>query len=93
VSISIVNKDPWMILALYSPMIFSMFQRPSTRPQFVINCRGCGFGVPAGTTSFPFESIMVSCCLCAERRRYRPSEVIHGKPHHSVLQRSRSGLR
>jgi hypothetical protein len=47
----------------------------------VVCCKKCGHDVLAGTDGFPASSVFVVCSLCGERRRYLPSEVIHGRPH------------
>lgn len=54
------------------------------RKQFVVMCKRCQRNVPAGVKAFPFQSIVVPCPLCGELRRYLPSEVYLGVPHHLV---------
>ena len=51
-----------------------MFQGPSTRKTFVVACKKCRRDVPTGVAEFPFQSIIVECALCGEKRRYLPSE-------------------
>jgi len=65
-------------------MLGFMFQGPSARKVFVVTCKRCRRDVPTGVKEFPFQSITVSCPLCGEMRRYLPSEVLLGKPHHLV---------
>jgi hypothetical protein len=55
----------------------------------VVCCKRCGHDVLSGTDGFPASSIFVVCSLCGERRRYLPSEVIHGRPH-GVLRAKRT---
>jgi hypothetical protein len=55
----------------------------------VVCCKKCGHDVLAGTDGFPANAIFVVCSLCGEKRRYLPSEVIHGRPH-SVVRRKRT---
>jgi hypothetical protein len=62
-----------------------------TRKVFVVTCKRCRREVPAGITAFPFQSIVVACPLCAELRRYLPSEVFLGIPH--ALARKQASLR
>jgi RNase P subunit RPR2 len=51
------------------------------RKQFVVTCKRCRREVPPAVREFPFQSIVVSCPLCGEMRRYLPSEVYLGTPH------------
>jgi RNase P subunit RPR2 len=60
------------------------------RKQFVIDCKRCLRDVPAGVSEFPFQSIVVTCSLCGERRRYLLSEVLLGRPNHLVAKRARA---
>ncbi|MDT7815235.1 MAG: hypothetical protein QOJ42_5151 [Acidobacteriaceae bacterium] len=53
----------------------------------VVCCKKCGHDVLAGTDNFPATSIFVVCSLCGEKRKYLPSEVIHGRPHFAVRRR------
>ena len=48
------------------------------RKRFVVECKRCYRGVPAGVHDFPFQSIVITCPLCGEHRRYLPSEVLLG---------------
>ena len=68
-----------------------MFQGPSARKVFVVTCKRCRRDVPTGIKEFPFQSITVGCPLCGETRRYLPSEVLLGKPHHLVTKQMRAG--
>jgi flavoprotein len=54
----------------------------------VVCCKKCGHDVLTGTDRFPASSIFVVCSLCGEKRRYQPSEVIHGRPHFMVRRKS-----
>lgn len=58
-----------------------MFGHPVNRKTFVVRCKRCQRDVPSGVEQFPFQSIVVSCPLCGEQRRYRPSDVFLGPPH------------
>lgn len=79
---------------LYIRLLFSyavsMFQGPSNRKMFVVTCKQCRRDVPTGVSEFPFQSIIVACCLCGEIRRYLPSELFLGKVDHLVLHQNRS---
>ena len=62
----------------------------------VVCCKKCGHDVLSGTDSFPASAISVVCSLCGERRRYLPTEVIHGRPHgvlHGVVRRKKAVAR
>jgi hypothetical protein len=63
------------------------------RKLFVVECKQCRRDVPAGVSEFPFKSIIIPCPLCGEQRRYLPSEVYLGRPHHPVVRRSELGQR
>lgn len=65
--------------ALYSPMLSSMFQGPSARKAFVVACKKCRRDIPTGAAEFPFQSVVVECPLCGEKRRYLPSEIFLGR--------------
>jgi RNase P subunit RPR2 len=54
------------------------------RKQFIVTCKDCRRDVPSGVKEFPFQSIVVTCPLCKEKRRYLPSEVFLGRPNHLV---------
>jgi len=60
------------------------------RKQFVITCKLCHRDVPAGVNTFPFQSLVSTCPLCGEHRRYLPSEVFLGKPHGLVSKQTRA---
>jgi len=77
--------------ALYSPMLLSMFQGPSARKTFVVACKKCRRDVPTGAGEFPFQSIVVECPLCGEKRRYLPSEVFLGRVDQLVNRQKRAG--
>ena len=77
-----------MIFAFYSLIVVAM--RALSFPKCcVVCCKKCGHDVLSGTDGFPASSVVVVCSLCGERRRYLPSEVIHGRPH-SVVRAKRS---
>jgi hypothetical protein len=77
--------------AFYSPMLLSMFQGPSARKSFVVACKKCRRDVPTGVGEFPFQSIVVECPLCGEKRRYLPSEVFLGRVDQLVNRQKRAG--
>jgi len=62
------------------------------RKQFVVSCKRCRRDVPAAVREFPFQPIVVTCPLCGEQRRYLPSEVFLGLPHHLVTKEARKGV-
>ena len=76
-----------MIFSFYSPIVGPMRALPFPK-SCVVCCKKCGHDVLAGTDSFPASSIFVVCSLCGEKRKYLPSEVIHGRPHFAVRRRS-----
>ena len=67
------------MFAFYSPILLTMFQGPSGRKTFVVACKKCRRDVPTGAAEFPFQSIVVECPLCGEKRRYLPSEIFLGR--------------
>jgi hypothetical protein len=70
-----------------------MFQGPSTRKTFVVVCKKCRRDVPTGVAEFPFQSIIMECALCGEKRRYLPSEVFLGGVDQLVMRLKRAGGR
>jgi len=70
-----------------------MFQGPSTRKTFVVACKKCCRDVATGVAEFPFQSIIVECALCGEKRRYLPSEVFLGLVDQLVARQKRAGGR
>jgi hypothetical protein len=60
-----------------------MFQGPSTRKTFVVACKKC-------LRDFPFQSIIVECALCGEKRRYLPSEIFLGRVDQLVARQKRA---
>ncbi len=50
---------------------------------YVVRCKRCLRDIPAKRHTFPgqMENTVVQCCLCGEKRRYRPTEVFLGHPH------------
>ena len=77
-----------LIFSFHSPIMVGMRALPFPK-SCVVCCKKCGHDVEAGTDGFPATSISVVCSLCGERRRYLPSEVIHGRPH-SVVRKKRA---
>jgi RNase P subunit RPR2 len=59
------------------------------RKLFIVECKRCQRDIPAGVNQFPFQSIVVTCPLCGEQRRYLPSEVLLGRPNHLVAKQAR----
>jgi RNase P subunit RPR2 len=72
----------------YPPFIF---QGPSTRKIFLVACKKCRRDVPTGVAEFPFQSIIVECTLCGEKRRYLPSEIFLGRIDQKVTRQKRPG--
>src|SRR5271156_4146285 len=79
-----------LIFSFYSPIVVPMRALPFPKC-CVVCCKKCGHDVLTGTDSFPAGSIFVVCSLCGEKRRYLPSEVIHGSPHFVVRRNGRRG--
>src|ERR1700719_2688827 len=75
-----------LIFPFYSPIVVPMRALPFPK-SCVVCCKKCGHDVLAGTDNFPASSIFVVCSLCGEKRKYLPSEVIHGRPHFAVRRR------
>src|SRR5580700_9648556 len=75
-----------LIFPFSSPIVVPMRALPFPK-SCVVCCKKCGHDVLAGTESFPASSIFVVCSLCGEKRKYLPSEVIHGRPHFAVRKR------
>jgi hypothetical protein len=78
---------PRLIFSFYSPILDCMPALPFPK-SCVVCCKKCGHDVLTGTDSFPASSIHVVCSLCGEKRKYLPSEVIHGRPHFVVRKRA-----
>lgn len=56
-------------------------QQTGPRPtQYIVVCKRCRRNVLACVDAFPLNPVAVSCPLCGELRRYRPSEVYLGWP-------------
>jgi hypothetical protein len=68
-----------------------MFGSITTSKGFVESCKRCRRDVPSGVREFPFQSIVVSCPLCGELRRYLPSEVFLGNAHALVSKQAQNG--
>jgi hypothetical protein len=60
------------------------------RKQFIVTCKDYRRDIPSGMKEFPFKSIVVTCPLCKEQRRYLPSEVILGRPNELVAKKQRA---
>src|SRR6202035_3087148 len=75
-----------LIFSFYSPIVLRMRALPFPK-SCVVCCKKCGHDVLSGTEGFPASSIFVVCSLCGEKRKYLPSEVIHGRPHSAVPRR------
>jgi hypothetical protein len=67
-----------------------MIQGPSTRKTFVVACKKCSRNVQTGVAEFPFQSIIVECALCGEKRRYLPSEIFLGRADQLVARQKRA---
>ncbi len=63
------------------------------RKQFVVQCKLCSRDVLAGVERFPFQSIVVTCPMCGEQRRYLPSEAILGRRDHILTHQARTEAR
>lgn len=61
----------------YAPLM--SFHGASTRIALVVRCKGCSRQVTAGIRSIPDNAVVISCPLCKEPRRYRPSEIYEGR--------------
>lgn len=72
-------------------MLLNMFQGPSARKTFVVACKKCRRDVPTAVGDFLFQSIVVECPLCGEKRRYLPSEVFLGRVDQQVNRQKRTG--
>jgi hypothetical protein len=60
------------------------------RKQFVVECKSCRQGVPAGVKEFQFHSIFVVCPLCGDRHRYLPSELTLGRPNRLAAKKAKT---
>jgi len=67
-----------------------MFVVPSHRRIYVVTCKRCRRDIPAGVSEFPFQSLVIQCPLCGEKRRYNPSEVFLGNPDHLIIHQART---
>jgi hypothetical protein len=83
-----INPCSPLIFSFYSPILVAMRTLPFPKC-CVVCCKKCGHDVLSGTDGFPASSIFVVCSMCGEKRRYLPSEVIHGRPH-LVVRRKRA---
>jgi len=83
ISLGLDSAKKSLIFSFYSPIVLLMRALPFPK-SCVVCCKKCGHDVLAGTDSFPASSIFVVCSLCGEKRKYLPSEVIHGRPHFAV---------
>ena len=78
------------MFAFHSPILITMFQGPSARKTFVVACKKCRRDVPTGAAEFPFQSVVVECPLCGEKRRYLPSEIFLGRVDQLVSRQMRT---
>jgi len=78
------------VFAFRSPILVNMFQGPSARKTFVVACKKCRRDVPTGAAEFPFQSVVVECPLCGEKRRYLPSEIFLGRVDQLVSRQMRT---
>ena len=71
----------------------SSFYVPGTlnAEDLCLACKKCRRDVPTGVAEFPFQSIIVECALCGEKRRYLPSEVFLGRADQLVARQKRTG--
>jgi hypothetical protein len=84
---------PTVAFRLLFAYAISMFQGPTFRKTFVVTCKRCHRDIPTGVIEFPFQSVVVECSLCGEKRRYRPTEVFLGRPDQLVAHQARAGSR
>jgi hypothetical protein len=73
--------------SFYSPIVVDMRALPFPK-SCVVCCKKCGHDVLTGADSFPACPVYVVCSLCGEKRKYLPSEVIHGRPHFLLRKRA-----
>ena len=85
-AIVLLHFDHSLFIRLRFGMTF--FRSPS-RKTFVVECKGCKRDVPAGVSEMPSWYIAVRCPLCQDVRRYLPTQVGLGNPHHFVVQQAR----
>jgi hypothetical protein len=88
ISTSLAHKG--YVFAFCSPILVTMFQGLSARKTFVVACKKCRRDVPTGVAEFPFQSIVVECPLCGEKRRYLPSEIFLGRVDQLVSRQMRT---
>jgi hypothetical protein len=77
----------WMTFVFYSPTLLLMFPAAESPKRVVIRCKGCGENIPAPVVSVPSQPVAARCPLCAEYRRYLPSEVFLGRLSHRLLRK------
>jgi len=76
------------IFSFSSPILQHMFQGPESLKRVVVQCKGCGENIPAPVETMPSQPVAATCPLCAEHRRYLPSEVFLGRLSHLIISRS-----
>src|ERR1700733_4921886 len=76
-----------LIFSFYSPIVVDM-RALSFPKSCVVCCKKCGHDVLTGADSFPACPVYVVCSLCGEKRKYLPSEGIHGRPHFLLRKRA-----
>jgi rRNA maturation endonuclease Nob1 len=83
------HKDIRLLFAYNALVGFGIQERKL----FVVECKRCRRNVAAGVQEFPFQSIVVFCPLCGERRQYLPSDVYLGRLNQLVAKQARIGSR
>jgi hypothetical protein len=64
-----------------------MFHGPPPAHGLVVRCKGRGENIPAPVETLPAQPIAARCPLCAEHRRYLPSEIFQGRLSHFLLRK------
>ena len=84
---ALFHRLPRMTFVLCSPMLFQMFQGPTTRCAFVVCCKGCKENIPAPVETLPSSWIAAKCPLCGEHRQYLPTEIFQGRVSYLALRK------
>ena len=82
-----LGQNGSLIFSFYSPIVVDMRALPFPK-SCVVCCKKCGHDVLTGADSFPACPVYVVCSLCGEKRKYLPSEVMHGRPHFLLRKRA-----
>jgi hypothetical protein len=61
----------------YTVLVFNLPQSPLCA--YAIRCKGCTETVAAPVGTMPGTSIVATCPLCGERRRYLLADIFRGK--------------